>query len=719
MAVANGSGVAEEVERPAKRSKTGRGRKAAAPPPPPTATQRLLPLIRAEMRDYQLKGVAWLISLYKNGVNGILADEMGLGKTLQTIGFISYLWTHCKDTSGKYMVVGPLSTLPNWVSEFNRFCPDIPVLLYHGTPQEREELRSTHMKQGGSQQMPVIVTSYEIVMADRRYLERHRWKLVAVDEGHRLKNFDCRLLRELRCLQMDSRLLLTGTPLQNNLKELWSLLSFCMPQIFADANQFLDWFDIRTPAAAIPATVTAPAAAGAADAGSADGQQAKPSAGKRRGRPSKKPSAASAGSRSDAGASGSDATESTGENKAAGAASMVSRLHAILKPFVLRRVKADVNIGVPPKQEVVLYADMTEEQRRLTRGLIDGTLKEELAKEAAVGARTGSLNNLIMQMRKVCNHPDLITGPASGCTAYPSADQLVEQCGKLALLDRLLKQLRKGGHRVLIFSQMTEMLNVLEAYLQDLGIQAMRIDGSVPWQQRKEGIAEFQSGQSDKWVFLLSTRAGGLGINLTAADTVIIYDSDWNPHQDSQAMDRCHRIGQTRPVLVFRLVTSNSVENRMLAKADSKKALERIVMKKGAFKELLQTTSSTSADELAQLLNPDRRSGDLAQSGVVSEEMLQKLLDRSHLAAAHEQQQKKLAQQAQAGSQQKGKEEEDKAGGESRGPPLPPYPLVGVGYEVVVDEPRRAVGLLQTIEVDQSTVEEEPPMVEEDQEKSA
>ncbi|KAG2437780.1 hypothetical protein HYH02_011155 [Chlamydomonas schloesseri] len=755
----------EDGQPAAKKARTKKGAVASS-----SATQRLLPLIRAELRDYQLKGVAWLISLYKNGVNGILADEMGLGKTLQTIGFISYLWQHCKDKSGKYMVVGPLSTLSNWVAEFQRFAPGIPVLLYHGSVQEREQLRRQHMQTNGTQQMPVICTSYEIVMSDRRHLERHVWKLVVVDEGHRLKNFDCRLLREMRQLTMESRLLLTGTPLQNNLKELWSLLSFCMPNVFHDAQQFLDWFDIRTPAAAIPDGVTMPQ----------PGQQqpAAAAAPKRRGRPSKKAKAeaeaaaaaakaeketgeqegktseeeqeqeegssggkessakpseqaqAQAGGKGqeqqqqEAGGSGRGAEQAAAGVGAGALAStsapasaapidfdMVSRLHKILKPFVLRRVKADVNIGVPPKQETVLYAEMTEEQRRLTRGLIDGSLKEELARES----RGRGLNNLIMQLRKVCNHPDLITGATSDSHMYPSADELVAACGKLALLERLLTRLRAGGHRVLIFSQMTSMMSVLEAYLEDRGIPAARLDGSVAWQQRKQDIADFQSG-GGKDVFLLSTRAGGLGINLTAADTVIIYDSDWNPHQDSQAMDRCHRIGQTRPVLVFRLATANSVECRMLARAESKKALERIVIKKGAFKDVEQAAVS-SAEELAALLNPDRASDDLAQSGVVSDAVLEQLLDRSHLAAAHEASQQQVQGGAAAaaaaggdgGAAKKaggkggkgGKAAAEKPAAMAVGPdgtPVLPYPAVGKGYEVVVDGPRRAVGVLDTID---------------------
>ncbi|KXZ55083.1 hypothetical protein GPECTOR_3g239 [Gonium pectorale] len=724
LAKAAGDGQAEE-QRPAKKAKKGRGKKAQ----PLSATQRLLPLIKADLRDYQLKGVAWLISLYTNGVNGILADEMGLGKTLQTISFISYVYAGtAQATPGKFLVVGPLSTLSNWVAEFERFCPDIPVLLYHGTPQEREQLRRQHMSVASKEQMPVIITSYEIIIADRRHLERHNWKVLVVDEGHRLKNFDCKLIRELRTLNTQNRLLLTGTPLQNNLKELWSLLSFCMPNIFSNVDQFLDWFNIANPAPAIPAAVAVPRRDRPSESGTGSTVSAvvdEPEA-KRKGRGRRKVAAKkTVAGNAAAGGSAQAATDPAAVDEGLTAATMVSRLHAILKPFMLRRVKADVNIGVPPKQEIVLYAEMTEEQRRLTKGLIDGTLNDELAKDAQPGVRVNRLNNLIMQMRKVCNHPDLITGQASGSSAYPPASELVAQCGKLALLDRLLKELLKGGHKVLIFSQMTELLNVIEAYLADMGIEALRIDGSIPWQQRKESIAQFQDVASTKRVFLLSTRAGGLGINLTAADTVIIYDSDWNPHQDSQAMDRCHRIGQTKPVLVFRLVTSNSVENRMLAKAESKKALERIVIKKGAFKELLQTTSSTSADELLQLLNPDRRSGDLAQSGVVSDDILRQLLDRSHLmpplpqpvAAAEAGPGPSAA--AAGGKQARGGKRGGKAAKDAAaaapaaaapaapsgseppvGPAPPPYPLVGVGYEVVVDEPRRAVGLLNTIEGD-------------------
>ncbi|GIL81977.1 hypothetical protein Vretimale_1453 [Volvox reticuliferus] len=663
---------------------------------------------------------------------------------------------HCKEGSGKFLVVGPLSTLGNWEAEFHRFCPDIPVIVYHGAPEQRATLRHEHMSGGNGKQMPVIITSYDMAMLDRRHLERHDWKLLVVDEGHRLKNYNCKLLKELRSLRTGSRLLLTGTPLQNNLRELWSLLSFCMPQVFNDVDKFLDWFDIHTvdtaTASGISSIPTGLFPTGGAGVGVAKAEKQQL---KRRGRKKKaaaddnKVAAESGGavaaglepqpaadSKMDLGTGdassslaatgvcarsspGGESGVSTGDSaqqqdkpqQQLATATMVSRLHAILKPFVMRRVKTDVNIGIPPKQEVVLYAEMTELQKKLTKALINRSLEEELAAEGG-DLRNFSLKNLLMQMRKVCNHPDLITGRISGTIEYPSPAELVAQCGKLALLERLLKHLRSGGHRVLIFSQMTEMLNVLESYLQNLGIGSLRIDGSVDLQTRKQEIAEFQNPNSDKWVFLLSTRAGGLGINLTAADTVIIYDSDWNPHQDSQAMDRCHRIGQTKPVLVFRLITANSVENRMLAKADSKKALERVVIKKGAFKELLQSTSSTSAEELVKLLNLDRRDQGLAQSGVVSDAMLKKLLDRSHLAAA--------AASSGGPTRAGGSREKNRKGaraekgattgsgtavatpeGASRGSTsvaMPPYPLVGIGYEVVLEDAHGGTGLLQAIE---------------------
>ncbi|KDD71699.1 SNF2 family N-terminal domain-containing protein, partial [Helicosporidium sp. ATCC 50920] len=260
------------------------------------------------LRDYQLRGVRWLVSLYQNGINGILADQMGLGKTVQTIAFLCHL--RSKGVLAPYLILGPLSTLSNWVAEFERWAPDFPVVLYHGSRPERAAIRASLLspKAASSATFPVVVTSYEILMADAKALARYHWKYVVVDEGHRLKNSQCRLVRELRLLRADNKLLLTGTPLQNNLAELWSLLNFILPDIFHSLDDFEAWFA----------------------------------------------AAASAAAR------GGDQESALQAQRAA----VVAKLHGILQPFLLRRVKSDVETSLPGKLELVLYAPMTELQRR-------------------------------------------------------------------------------------------------------------------------------------------------------------------------------------------------------------------------------------------------------------------------------------------------------------------------------------------------------------------
>jgi ATP-dependent DNA helicase len=439
-----------------------------------------------------------MISLYQNGLNGILADQMvrpppacapfwhahvlrlslpqGLGKTVQTIGFLSHL--RQKGVLGPYLIVGPLSTLPNWVSEFERWCPSFPVLLYHGSRNERAGLRARSLPYGSTvgTDFPVIVTSYEIVMADRKFLQRHHFKYIVVDEGHRLKNFDCKLLRELKALPTSNKLLLSGTPLQNSLPELWSLLHFLLPDVFSSLDQFQSWFDFT-------------GIVGAEQVGDEDAKRI---------------------------------ADSEHRNK------VVSKLHGILRPFLLRRLKCDVETSLPRKKEILLWADMAPAQQEFNTALVDKTIEEVLRKIATSSGSTSqvaSLNNVLMQLRKNCNHPDLITGGLDGSICFPTADELLASCGKLKLLDRLLTRLRAKGHRVLIFSQMTRMLDLLDTYLDERGFNRCRIDGGVHWEERRDQIAAFNDATTDSFVFLLSTRAGGLGLNLTAADTVIIYDS--------------------------------------------------------------------------------------------------------------------------------------------------------------------------------------------------
>jgi ATP-dependent DNA helicase len=553
-------------------------------------TKKLLPMMTVEMRDYQLKGVRWLVALYQNGLNGILADQMGLGKTVQTIGFLSHLRN--KGILGPYLILGPLSTLSNWINEFNRFCPDFPAVLYHGSKTERAEIRAKRLptSQPIKPDFPVIVTSFEIVMADRKFLQKYNFKYLVVDEGHRLKNFDCKLIRELKFIPTANKLLLTGTPLQNSLPELWSLLHFLLPDVFTSLSQFQGWFDFET-----------------------------------------------------------NDNENATDEEASKRVKVVEKLHGILKPFLLRRLKGDVETNLPRKKEIVLYAHMVETQKKFNDALVDKTIGDMLQKLSGGSAPVGAtaLNNMLMQLRKNCNHPDLITGGLDGSIMFPSADELVEQCGKFRLLDRLMTKLRAKGHKVLIFSQMTRMLDLIESFFEQRGgnFKVCRIDGSVQWQDRKTQMDLFNT-DPEYGVFLLSTRAGGLGINLTAADTVIIYDSDWNPHQDMQAMDRCHRIGQTKPVHVLRLATAHSVEGKMLSRANSKLALEKLVITKGNFRQEIGSEANAtlkggrkkasgggvSTDELIALLRGDVDEKDgVPQSADISDADLEMIMCRDDL----------------------------------------------------------------------------------------
>ncbi|CAI5497252.1 unnamed protein product [Closterium sp. Naga37s-1] len=488
------------------------------------------------LKWYQIKGVKWLISLWQNGLNGILADQMGLGKTVQTIAFLAHLMSH--GIFGPFLVVAPLSTLSNWVNEVKRFVPTANVLLYHGSKDVRTELREKHMPKQVREGFPIIVTSFEVAMFDRRQLQRYHWKYIVVDEGHRLKNMHCKLIRELRQLPAENTLLLSGTPLQNNLQELWSLLNFILPAIFSDLHEFTSWFDL---------------------------------AGRQSG--------------------GVDQKVFDNERRS----QVVAKLHQILRPFLLRRIKADVEQSLPKKKEIVLYAQLTAHQREFQDHLVQRTLADFLNSTVATSMSRHRLNNVVMQLRKNCNHPDLLSSQFDGSYVYPPVEEMVAQCGKLKLLDRLLPQLKSKGHKVLIFSQMTRLLDILDYYLEERGHHPFRLDGSVKLDDRRQQIEEFNTSP-EAFIFLLSTRAGGLGINLTAADTVIIYDSDWNPHQDMQAMDRCHRIGQTRPVHVYRLATAHSVECRVLDVARGKLKLEHLVIEKGQFQQDKAAPAKTKID---------------------------------------------------------------------------------------------------------------------------
>ncbi|KAJ8493038.1 hypothetical protein OPV22_014759 [Ensete ventricosum] len=537
----------------------------------------LVPLMTGgKLKSYQIKGVKWLISLWQNGLNGILADQMGLGKTIQTIGFLAHL--KGKGLDGPYMVIAPLSTLSNWVNEVSRFVPSMTAIIYHGSKKERMDIRRKHMPKEIGPKFPLVITSYEVAMNDARFLAQYKWKYIVVDEGHRLKNSKCLLLRELRRLPIENKLLLTGTPLQNNLAELWSLLNFILPDIFTSNEEFESWFDF----------------------------------------------------------SGRGNSESQlEENEEKRRVQVVTKLHSILRPFLLRRMKENVEQMLPRKKEIILYANMTDHQKHIQDHLVDKTFGNQLEKEADnvtwMSGMKGKLNNLIIQLRKNCNHPDLFESACSGSYFYPPIEQLIGQCGKFQLLDRLLGLLLAQKHKVLIFSQWTKVLDIIDYYLSEKGLEVCRIDGSVKLDERKRQIEAFNDLNSNVSIFLLSTRAGGLGINLTAADTCILYDSDWNPQMDLQAMDRCHRIGQTRPVHVYRLATSHSVEGRMIKRAFGKLKLEHVVIAKGHFQQERMKPNTLEESELLALLRDEEDPEDkLVQTDITDEDIL-RVLDRNDL----------------------------------------------------------------------------------------
>ena len=593
-----------------------------------------------QLKDYQMDGLEWLITLFQNGLNGILADEMGLGKTLQCISFLSHLIEN--GINGPFLVVVPVSTLSNWFNEIRKFAPKIKVTKYIGTKQERNEIDLLQQQEITN----IILTSYEISIRDFNKLVKINWKYLIVDEGHRLKNSQCLLIKILKKLNVSNRLLLTGTPLQNNLNELWSLLNFILPDIFHDLELFQQWFNFDELTEL---------------AGELEGTN------------------------------NEEDEETKNLIKLNIQETLIKNLHTILKPFMLRRLKRDVIKNLPPKKEYLLHIPMTKLQKkiyydalndRLFDSLVETNLKafikfnhEELFNgfdvdeylqtrrqkdsfmdtgdllklrgsrsnrnplkrsykeadsddefeiidddsltsrnkstptydEALVKirhikskskiqsilidaiyqdilkeARHLKLQNLKMiQLRNICNSPFIYYN-------YPILDQteVIRNSAKFQILNQLLPPLLSSGHKVLIFAQFTKVLDLLEDWLEEsssLNGRICRLDGSTNHQIRDEQISQFNNNPKFK-VFLLSTRAGGLGIKLVAADTVILMDNDWNPQMDLQAIDRVHRIGQINPVKIFRFVIKDSIEEVLISRSGSKRFLERLVIQMGQFK---------------------------------------------------------------------------------------------------------------------------------------
>lgn len=738
-------------------------------------------MLNAQLKEYQLKGLNWLVNLYEQGINGILADEMGLGKTVQSISVMAYL-AEKHNIWGPFLVIAPSSTLHNWQQEITRFVPNLKCLPYWGNAKDRKVLRKfwdrKHITYTKESPFHVLITSYQLVVQDTQYFSKIRWQYMILDEAQAIKSSQSSRWKSLLGFACRNRLLLTGTPIQNNMQELWALLHFIMPSLFDSHDEFSDWFskDIE-----------------------------------------------------------SHAQSNTKLNE-----DQLKRLHMILKPFMLRRIKKHVQKELGDKIEEDVFCDLTYRQRAYYGNLRNRISIMDLIEKAAVGddQDTATLMNLVMQFRKVCNHPDLferadtnsplslahfaecasflregnnvnvgystsnliecdlprllcspearldVAGPdnpkagfqgkyltelmniwtpeniqrslsdnatfswmpfadLSASEAYRASHQgvaeraiqlagktprlarfnvvydeteetryapahalfniverndrrplcnitaenrlhnlfniskntfedqgldAIEQCarpgasappiqvccsgqdarvekentifniplrkalygisgkdevalleakvdpgnypvrsllpqplsqksrytnihvpsmrrfvtdsGKLAKLDQLLRQLKNGGHRVLLYFQMTRMIDLMEEYLTYRNYKYLRLDGSTKLEDRRDTVADFQT-KPEIFIFLLSTRAGGLGINLTAADTVIFYDSDWNPTIDSQAMDRAHRLGQTKQVTVYRMITRGTIEERIRKRALQKEEVQRVVISGG------------------------------------------------------------------------------------------------------------------------------------------
>lgn len=484
------------------------------------------------LRDYQLQGINWLVFSWCNSTNCILADEMGLGKTIQTLAFLGFLQFR-QHIPGPFLIVVPLSTIANWEAESAKWLPDMNTVVYIGDSKSRELIREHEFwyRSNGKlmTKFNTLITSYEIILKDKQHLGSIKWNFLAVDEAHRLKNADSALHEVLNDFTTSSRLLITGTPLQNSLKELWALLNFLEPRHFPS----LDLFE-------------------------------------------------------------REYSKLEGEGQ-------LAALHQRLKPHVLRRFKSQVEKSLPAKNERILRVGMAPIQRKYYRWIINRNFAE--LNRGLRGQEMRTLSNIVVELKKVCNHPFLFpnaeeqartmaiehaVASASGDNSVETQrlineamlDTLIRSSGKLMLLDRLLLRLKETGHRVLIFSQMVRMLDLLSEYLRLRAFQFQRLDGSMSRSARQMAMESFNAEGSKDFCFILSTRAGGLGINLATADTVIIFDSDWNPQNDLQAQSRAHRIGQKHVVNIYRLMVKNTVEEDILERAKKKLVLDHLVIQR-------------------------------------------------------------------------------------------------------------------------------------------
>jgi len=530
------------------------------------------------LHPYQLEGISWARHSWNHGTDIILADEMGLGKTIQTITFLYSLYKegHCR---GPFLVSVPLSTLINWEREFELWAPEFYVVSYVGDKDSRAVIREHELSfeenatrkgdkagriKASTVKFHVLLTSYELISIDSACLGSVHWEVLVVDEAHRLKNSSSKFFRFLSNYSIQYKMLLTGTPLQNNLEELFYLLNFLTPSKFNDLESFQSNF-----------------------------------------------------------------TDIAKEEQ-------VRKLHELLGPHMLRRMKTDVLKNMPSKSEFIVRTNLAPMQKKYYKSILTHNFDALRAKSGA----SCSLLNVMVELKKVANHPYLLAAAAEEAPIAPSGffevKAMTKACGKLVLMSKMLKKLKAEGHRVLIFSQMTKLLDLLEDFLEGEGYKYERIDGGITGTLRQDAIDRFNEPGAEQFVFLLSTRAGGLGINLYTADTVIIYDSDWNPHNDIQALSRAHRLGQKNKVMIYRFVTRNTVEERVTQVAKKKMMLTHLVVQPGMSGQGKANLSKKEIDDILKFGTEElfkdgaeNEEGESADDIVYDDAAVSALLDRS------------------------------------------------------------------------------------------
>ena len=466
------------------------------------------------LRPYQVVGLKWMTSLHENHLNGILADEMGLGKTVQVIGLFAWLMEY-KQNMGPHLVIVPNAVVPNWRNELRRWLPAARNCVYIGKKDERMAVFQSSIALEATLRANVVITTYEYALRDRSKLGKVSWQYVVMDEAHRIKDRASKLAEAMDKLESESRLLLTGTPLQNDLQELWSLLNYLLPQVFDSSSKkaFREWFDEHL-----------------------SNQQ------------------------------------EFDEEKLAKRAVVIQRLHQALEPFMLRRRVEDVEQTLPPRITNTILCPLSS---------IESVAYRWIAPTSKLRDIRGSQYNVMnkaMELKKLCNH---ITLTYPDAVLDHSITELVKTSGKLFMLDRMLVKFRRAGHRVLIFSTMTKALDIVQRYVQWRQWPFRRIDGNTAFEEREQAIQDFNNADDNMdsehlpFIFLLSIRAAGRGLNLQSADTVILYDPDPNPKNEEQAIARAHRIGQKNEVRVFHLeaVVDHELPTEMPAKADGPSAM--------------------------------------------------------------------------------------------------------------------------------------------------